>query len=61
MIPAAQLVAMVAGEVNGEPDWGRFGLAGVSLLLVGSQGDDEATMPLEVDHARRHPQVHQLS
>jgi hypothetical protein len=27
-IPAAQLVAMAVGEVNGEPGWGRFGLAG---------------------------------
>jgi len=29
MIPATHLVAMVAGEANGEPGWGRFDLAGV--------------------------------
>ena len=32
MIPAAQLVAMVAGGANGEPGWGSFGLAGVSCI-----------------------------
>jgi hypothetical protein len=30
MIPAAQLVAMVAGGANGEPGWGRCGLDGSS-------------------------------
>jgi hypothetical protein len=28
MILAVQLVAMAVGGVNGEPGWGRFGLAG---------------------------------
>jgi hypothetical protein len=54
MIPAAQLVAMVAGGATGEPGWGRFCLAGVRVLLAGSSRDDEARMPLEVNHARRY-------
>jgi hypothetical protein len=32
MNPAAQLVAMVVGGVNGEPGWGRFGLTGSRRL-----------------------------
>jgi hypothetical protein len=39
MIPAAQLVAMVVGGATGEPGWGRNGLAGMAVLLVGPQGD----------------------
>jgi len=61
MILAAQLVAMVAGEVNGEPGWGRIGLARMRAILVGSSRDLEATMPREDHHACRRPQVHRLS
>ena len=39
MIPAAHLVAMVVGGATGEPGWGRFGLAGMAVLLVEPQGD----------------------
>jgi hypothetical protein len=31
MIPAAELVAMVAGGANGEPGWAGFGLSGFRL------------------------------
>jgi hypothetical protein len=57
MIPAAQLVAMVAGRVTGEPSWGRFGLAGVRVVRAGSSETDEAPLPQEDAHARRHPQI----
>jgi hypothetical protein len=30
MIPAAYLVAMVAGEANGEPNWSHFDMAGIA-------------------------------
>jgi hypothetical protein len=53
MIPAAQLVAMVAGGVNGEPGWGRFGSAGVRVILTWLQAYDEASLPQEDHHARR--------
>jgi hypothetical protein len=39
MIPAAQLVAMVVGGVNGEPGWGRYGLTGFFASAGKMEGD----------------------
>ena len=51
MIPAAQLVATVVGGANGEPDWGRFGLAGSlsrsRLGLASSCGETTWSSPVK--------------